>query len=86
MTTISFDPSALALKELDELLDELDALLKRDDIGTELSRRGLNIALALTAANGLRAYCRGDKTTAIEDLQTAAEEIATRAAKRTDTQ
>lgn len=82
MTTIPFDPNALVLKELDELLDELDDTLKRDDVGSELSRRGVNIALALTAANGLRAYIKGDKSTAIEDLQTAAEEIATRSAKQ----
>ena len=42
-------------------------------------QRGVNIALALTAANGLRAYLAGDKSTAIDDLGTVAEEIAARA-------
>jgi hypothetical protein len=82
MSTVTFDPNALVLKQLDELLDELDETLKSDDVGAELSRRGVNISLALTAANGLRAYLTGDKMTAIEDLQTAAEEIAARSSKQ----
>lgn len=67
------------LKELDEVLDDLDALLKNADVADALSSRGVNISLALTAAYGLRAYLHGDKVTAIEDLSTAAEEIASRA-------
>lgn len=67
------------LKELDEVLDDLDALLKNADVADALSSRGVNISLALTAAYGLRAYLNGDKVTAIEDLSTAAEEIASRA-------
>jgi hypothetical protein len=67
------------LRELDDVLDDLDALLKNADVADALSSRGVNISLALTAAYGLRAYLHGDKTTAIEDLSTAAEEIAARA-------
>lgn len=67
------------MRELEETLDDLDTLLKNDEVGAELSRRGLNIALALTAASGLRAYLHGDKVRAIEDLGTAVEEIAARA-------
>jgi hypothetical protein len=67
------------LKELDDVLDDLDALLKNADVADALSSRGVNISLALTAAYGLRAYLNGDKVTAIEDLSTAAEEIASRA-------
>lgn len=67
------------LKELDDVFDDLDALLKNSDVADALSSRGVNISIALTAAYGLRAYLHGDKTTAIEDLSTAAEEIASRA-------
>jgi hypothetical protein len=73
------DEATRALKELDDVLDDLDDLLKRNDVGAVLAERGLNIALALTAANGLRAYLKGDKVTAIDDLGTVAEEIAARA-------
>jgi hypothetical protein len=79
---VNQDDSELALKELDDVLEDLDALLKRNDVGATLADRGVNIALALTAAHGLRAYLRGDKATAVEDLGTAAEEIAARAGLR----
>jgi hypothetical protein len=76
------DQTARALSELDDVLDDLDALLKRNDVGAALADRGVNIALALTAAHGLRAYLRGDKSTAVDDLGTVAEEIAARAGLR----
>jgi hypothetical protein len=79
---VNQDDSEIALKELDDVLDDLDILLKRNDVGATLADRGVNIALALTAAHGLRAYLRGDKVTAVEDLGTAAEEIAARAGLR----
>ena len=69
----------LAMKELDEVLDDLDVLLKNNEVGAELSALGVNVSLALTAAAGLRAYLHGDKHGAIEDLGTAVEEIAARA-------
>ncbi len=68
-----------AMREIDDVLDDLDTLLKNNDVGTELAALGVNISLALTAAAGLRAYLHGDKGTAIEDLGTAVEEIASRA-------
>lgn len=68
-----------SLREVDEVLDDLDALLKNPDVEHALAQKGVNISLALTAAYGLRAYLHGDKTTAIEDLGTAVEEIAARA-------
>ncbi len=71
--------SEKGLRELDEVFDDLDALLKNADVADALSSRGVNISIALTAAYGLHAYLHGDKTTAIEDLSTAAEEIASRA-------
>jgi hypothetical protein len=67
--------------ELDELFDELDQLLKNPDSGAALAERGVNVSLAMTAAEGLRAYLRGDKAKAAEELGTAAEEIATRLAR-----
>lgn len=67
------------LQEIDDVLDDLDVLLKNADVADALSTRGVNISLALTAAYGLRAYLHGDKATAIEDLATAVEEIAARA-------
>lgn len=73
------DEANRALKELNDVLDDLDELLKRNDVGAVLAERGINISLALTAANGLRAYLEGDKATAIDDLGTVAEEIAARA-------
>ncbi len=75
----SDDAARKGLQELDDVFDDLDALLKNADVAGALSERGVNISLALTAAYGLRAYLHGDKATAIEDLATAAEEIAARA-------
>jgi hypothetical protein len=72
----------IVLRELDELLDELDTLLKSNALGDALSVRGVNISLALTAAAGLRAYLHGDKANAIADLGTAAEEIAARVSEQ----
>lgn len=72
-----------AMREMAELLTELDQLLKNPDLGADLADRGLNISLALVAASGLRAYLEGRKEEAAEDLGTAAEEIRTRLASRT---
>jgi len=69
---------AKALAELDDLLDELDQLLKNADCGAALAGKGVNVSLALVAAEGLRAYIKGDKARAAEELGTAAEEIAAR--------
>ena len=66
------------MRELDDAFDELDTLLKNLDVGAELSERGVNISLALTALAGLRSYLAGDKLRAIDDLGTAVEEIAAR--------
>jgi hypothetical protein len=72
-------------KELSELLDELDALLKNPDVGELLTGRGINTSLAILVADALRAYLKGNKRDAAEDLSTAAEEISARlAAARPD--
>lgn len=64
-----------ALKEIDELFDELDTLLKNDEVGGALGESGVNVSLAIVAADGLRAYFHGDKERASDDLSTVAEEI-----------
>lgn len=77
------DPApSRAMREIDEVLNDLDTLLKNNHVGAELAERGVNIALALTAVAGIRAYLHGDKGAAIEDLGTALEEIASRASVR----
>jgi glutathione S-transferase len=75
------DASERGLRELDEVLDDLDALLKNNDVGSALATRGVNISLALTAVAGLRSYVRGQKMDALADFETVAEEIAARAAR-----
>jgi flagellar motor protein MotB len=67
-----------SLHELSDLLGELETLLKNPDVGAALAARGVNVSLALVAADGLRAYLTGDKKVAAEDFDTVAEEIATR--------
>ena len=46
--------------------------------GRRLAERGVNISLAMTLADGLRAYLRGDKEKALLELGTATDEIAAR--------
>jgi hypothetical protein len=70
--------SPKVLAEIDDLFDELDQLLKNVDVGGDLAERGVNVSLAIVAADGLRAYLKGDKAKAAEDLGTAAEEIGAR--------
>lgn len=67
------------MRELNDVFDDLEALLKNNEVGSELSASGVNVALALTAVAGLRAYVRGDKMAALDDLGTVVEEIASRA-------
>ena len=68
--------------EIDGLFDDLDSLLKNGDVLAALTERGVNASLAMVAADGLRAYLKGEKARAAEDLSTAAEEIASRAASK----
>jgi hypothetical protein len=72
------DEARTDLAELEELLDDLDVVLKRPEIDAELTSRGINTSLALLVADGLRAYVQGRKKEAADDLSTAAEEIAAR--------
>lgn len=69
-------------EELESVFADLEELLKNPDVGAVLAERGVNISLAIVAADGVRAYLRGDRARAAEELSTAAEEIATRLAQR----
>lgn len=71
---------SMAMKELDEVFEDLVTLLKNPDVVAALTARGINTSLALVGAEGLMAYVHGDKGRAVEDLSTVAEEIAARAA------
>ena len=68
-------------REIDELFDDVDALLKNHDVQQALSARGVNASIAMVFADGLRAYLLGNKASAIEDLSTALEEITQRFAQ-----
>ena len=72
------DGKGRAQAEIDDIFDELDTLLKSAEAGAELAERGVNVSLAMVAADGLRAYLHGDKAKAAEELSTAAEEITNR--------
>jgi hypothetical protein len=66
--------------EIGSLFDEIDALLKNVDVLAALTDRGVNVSLAMTAADGLRAYLKGEKARAAEDFSLVAEEIVARLA------
>ena len=70
----AIDPS----REIGEVFDDLEELLKNGDVGSVLSTRGINTSLALVAVQGLRAYLTGNKAQAADDLATVAEEIKAR--------
>ena len=67
-----------AMRELREVFEDLDTLLKNPDVGADLTSRGINVSLAIVAAEALFAYVEGDRERAAEDFDTVAEEIATR--------
>ncbi len=62
-------------REIDGLFDDFDQLLKNPEVGAVLTDRGVNISLAIIAADGLRALLKGEKERAVEDLSTVAEEV-----------
>lgn len=64
--------------ELEEVLSDLEALLKNGDVVGALTSRGVNASLALLGIHALRAYLVGDKREAAEDFSTVAEEIGAR--------
>jgi hypothetical protein len=67
--------------EIDDVFEELDVLLKNPDVGAALAERGVNVSLAMTLADGMRAYLHGDKEKALLELGTATDEIAARLAR-----
>lgn len=71
---------SLAMKELEDVFEDLDTLLKNPEVGAELTANGVNTSLAIVAAEALRAYVGGDKVRAAEDFETVAEEISSRLA------
>jgi len=71
-----------ALREIDDLFDELDTLLKNPEVGAALTEAGVNTSLAMVAADGLRAYLHGDRARAADDLTTVGEEIAARLSRK----
>ena len=75
------DVEALVNREVDGLFDEIDALLKNADVAVVLADRRVNSSIAMVVADGLRAYLKGEKEKAIEDLSTAVEEITQRYAQ-----
>ena len=68
------------MKELREVFEDLGTLLKNPEVGAELTERGINVSLAIVAAEALVAYVAGDRERAAEDFDTVAEEISTRLA------
>lgn len=75
---------SLAMKELEDVFEDLDTLLKNPEVGAELTANGVNTSLAIVAAEALKAYLEGDKARAAEDFETVAEEISSRLATTTD--
>jgi hypothetical protein len=72
-----------AMDELDEVLGDLETLLKNGDVVGELTLRGVNASLALVALDGLAHYLRGERLRAADDFGTVAEEITARMAAAT---
>jgi len=68
----------MAMKELREVFEDLDTLLKNPEVGAVLHTRGVNTSLAIVAAEALLAYVEGDRERAGEDFATVAEEITSR--------
>ncbi len=78
------EPRVPSLATLDTVFDELESLLKDPDVGGAPAAKGVNVSLALTLADGVRAYVRGEKRTALLELVTATDEIAARMAGTPD--
>jgi hypothetical protein len=66
------------LKQLEDLFDELQGILKNPEVGAELADLGVNVSIAMTLADGLHEYLKGRKARALLELGTATDEIAAR--------
>ena len=71
---------SLPMKELREVFEDLDTLLKNPEVGAALTARGVNLSLAIVAADAVRAYVEGERARAAEDFACVAEEISARLA------
>lgn len=81
LKTIEARPAHLdPTHEIEEVLRELNDLLKNGDVASALAESGINASLALLAAQALTAYLRGEKAQAAEDFQAVSEEIKDRLA------
>ena len=69
---------ATPLSEIDDVLADLETLLKNPDVGAALADKGVNTSLAMLAMDGLAAYLRADKPKAIEEMTTFVEEVSAR--------
>jgi hypothetical protein len=83
-TFVAMGERSMAMKEIDDVFEDLDSLLKNPEVGSELIANGVNTSLAIVAAEALKAYVAGDKARAAEDFETVAEEISSRLASRKD--
>lgn len=75
-SALRLDPT----REIDDVLRDLEGLLKNGDVVAALSEKGINASLALLAAQGLASYLQGRKEEAAEDLRAVSEEITDRLA------
>jgi hypothetical protein len=72
---------SMALKELDDVLEDLVGLLKNPEVGAELANRGVNVSFAIVVAEAVAAFVEGNNERAAEDFSTIAEELNARIAR-----
>ncbi len=68
-----------AEKEIDDVFEELEMLLKNLDVVAALTAKGVNTSLATMAMDGLHEYLRGDRAKAIDEMSQFVEEVTARA-------
>jgi len=68
------------LQEIDDVMEELETLLKNPDVSAALAEKGVNTSLAMLAMDGLAAYLRGDKAKAVDELVLFTDEVKARSA------
>ena len=68
-----------AEKEIDDVFEELEMLLKNPDVVAALTAKGVNTSLATMAMDGLHEYLRGDRAKAIDEMSQFVEEGTARA-------
>ena len=68
-----------AEKEIDDVFEELEMLLKNPDVVAALTAKGVNTSLATMAMDGLHEYLRGHRAKAIDEMSQFIEEVRARA-------